>query len=88
MRTQLKFSALVATLCFGISSTSFAADLDRVVSLPMAPTIKPVEVGNGWYLRGDIGYTANLKSGANSFNTYSAANGYGAGTVASHILVA
>lgn len=83
MRTQLKFSALVATLCFGISSTSFAADLDRVVSLPMAPTIKPVEVGNGWYLRGDIGYTANLKSGANSFNTYSAANGYGAGTVAS-----
>lgn len=81
MQTKLKLSALAATLCFGISSPSFAADLDSIISLPSAPTIKPVEVGNGWYLRGDIGYTAKLSSGPNTFNTYSAANGYRAGTV-------
>lgn len=34
-----------------------AADYDPPIIVNEAPEFVPVEVGNGWYLRGDIGYT-------------------------------
>ncbi|MFQ0813348.1 hypothetical protein AVM02_15985 [Brucella anthropi] len=47
-------ASLLAGLC--VVSQSFAADLDMVGFEPTVP-VQPVEVGSGWYLRGDIGYT-------------------------------
>ena len=84
MRNVIKYSSLVGILCLGISSAAQAADLDRIISPLNAPTIKPVEVGNGWYLRGDIGYAAKQENDAPSFNTFSVANSYRAGTVTSN----
>lgn len=84
MRQFLKCSSLVGIVCLGFVSAAPAADLDKIISPLNAPTIKPVEVGNGWYLRGDIGYTAEQKYDAPTFNTFSVANNYRAGTVTSH----
>lgn len=85
MRKLLKCSSLIGIFCLGVSTvattSAIAADLDRIISPMNAPTIKPVEVGNGWYLRGDIGYTAKQENDAPSFNTFSVANNYRAGTV-------
>lgn len=81
MRNQIICSTLVSILCAGMSTAAFAADLDKIVSLPNAPMMKPVEVGNGWYLRGDVGYTGKLSREEPTFNTFSVANNYRAGTV-------
>ncbi|EAU42853.1 probable heat resistant agglutinin 1 protein [Fulvimarina pelagi HTCC2506] len=40
-------------------STANAADLPPIYATPIyeaAPELQPVEIGNGWYLRGDVGY--------------------------------
>ena len=52
-------AAVLAGLC--VASQSFAADLDMVSYEPGAPVQQPVEVGSGWYLRGDIGYNLSSK---------------------------
>ncbi len=52
-------AALLAGLCF--ASQSFAADLDMISYEPGVPMQQPVEVGSGWYLRGDIGYNLSSK---------------------------
>lgn len=36
-----------------------AADLDQIMLAPELPMTRPVEVGSGWYLRGDIGYSVD-----------------------------
>lgn len=36
-----------------------AADLDPPIYADQAPEYTPVEVGSGWYLRGDVGYQIN-----------------------------
>ncbi|MEW6632153.1 MAG: outer membrane beta-barrel protein [Pseudomonadota bacterium] len=36
-----------------------AADYDPPIYVDQAPDYKPVEVGSGWYLRGDVGYAFN-----------------------------
>jgi opacity protein-like surface antigen len=41
------------------SSTAIAADYDPPVFVQEAPEYVPVEVGSGWYLRGDVSYNAN-----------------------------
>ncbi|KAB2680131.1 MULTISPECIES: outer membrane protein [Brucella/Ochrobactrum group] len=53
-------AALLAGFC--IASQSFAADLDMISYEPGAPAQQPVEVGSGWYLRGDIGYNISSKA--------------------------
>ena len=47
-------SALVATLL--PLTPALAADYDPPIYVDQAPDYKPVEVGSGWYLRGDVGY--------------------------------
>lgn len=83
MRNLLKCSSIVGIVCLGVTSIAHSADLDKIISPLNAPTIKPVEVGNGWYLRGDIGYTAKQTYDPPNFSTFSVANGYRAGTVTS-----
>ncbi|MBR7651991.1 outer membrane protein [Brucella oryzae] len=52
-------AVLLAGLC--VASQSFAADLDMISYEPGAPVQQPVEVGSGWYLRGDIGYNISSR---------------------------
>ncbi|MCK5932587.1 MAG: porin family protein [Fulvimarina manganoxydans] len=53
-------SALVAFSASLLSLTaSHAADLPPIYETPLfetAPELQPVEIGTGWYLRGDVGY--------------------------------
>jgi opacity protein-like surface antigen len=45
-----------------------AADLDEPIFVEQAPDEVPVEIGNGWYIRGDVGVNLN---GTYSKQTYS-----------------
>ncbi|EKF19076.1 outer membrane protein [Nitratireductor pacificus] len=55
-----------------------AADYDPPIIIEEAPDVVPVEIGSGWYLRGDIGYS--LKTEARDRFTYRTFDGvnYGA----------
>lgn len=48
-----------------------AADLDLPALLQNAPEYVPVEVGSGWYLRGDIGYAISRSASA-TYRTFDA----------------
>lgn len=49
--------ALAVTLLSPLAA--IAADYDPPVVIEEAPEYVPVEVGSGWYLRGDLGYNIN-----------------------------
>ena len=40
-----------------------AADYDPPIIIDEAPDVVPVEIGSGWYLRGDIGYSLKTSAG-------------------------
>lgn len=44
---------------------------DDALDLDAAPTIAPVDIGKGWYLRGDLGTSSKLSTGSASFSTSS-----------------
>lgn len=64
--------ALVLTLGTVAAADAFATDLPPQV---YAPEISAGSVGQGWYLRGDLGYAAKMSPGAISYNTISAGGG-------------
>ncbi|MGN6551259.1 MAG: outer membrane protein, partial [Pararhizobium sp.] len=70
----LTLSCAAAWALSAIAAPAAAADLDQVLVAPELPPIKPVEVGSGWYLRGDVGYSVDIRGGADSFR------GVGGGT--------
>ena len=46
---------------------SYAADYDPPIVIDAVDDYVPVEVGNGWYLRGDLGYSISTSaSGADA----------------------
>ena len=50
---------------------SFAADYDPPIVIDAVDDYVPVEVGNGWYLRGDLGYSISTSaSGAFNYRTF------------------
>lgn len=53
MFRKFRFACLLAAVPFG---PALAADLDPPIYADQAPEYTPVEVGSGWYLRGDVGY--------------------------------
>lgn len=58
MRTALRLlasSAFIAALCGG----AVAADYEPPIFVEQAPEYVPVEIGSGWYLRGDVTYVAS-----------------------------
>ena len=62
--------SIVAALLLSTSGAAFAADLDNVVYAPGPPRTVPVEIGNGWYLRGDVSYNFSTEGDATSFRTF------------------
>jgi opacity protein-like surface antigen len=63
-------NSLIAALLLGGSGAAYSADLDNIMYAPQLPKTQPVEVGNGWYLRGDIGYNFSTDgSGGSDFDS-------------------
>ena len=84
-------SALAATILLPMTP-ALAADYDPPVYADQAPDYQPVEVGSGWYLRGDVAYlpqksfkngdftfpsTINNESFSESEDAYFASIGFG-----------
>lgn len=55
---RLLLSALASV---AIAAPALAADYDPPIYIEEAPEWVPVEIGSGWYLRGDIAYTFDRK---------------------------
>ncbi|MBN9080077.1 MAG: hypothetical protein BGP04_04535 [Rhizobiales bacterium 62-17] len=57
---MVRLGALAATALIGLSATAFAADMGIPSAYPSYPALQPeapVELGTGWYLRGDVAFT-------------------------------
>jgi opacity protein-like surface antigen len=50
----------------GLAAPAHAADLDEIIYAKELPVTKPVEIGSGWYLRGDLGYSVQTRGAATS----------------------
>jgi len=50
--------------------SALAADYDPPIVVDQAPEYQPVEIGSGWYLRGDVGYAVAVSNGGVDYRTY------------------
>jgi opacity protein-like surface antigen len=66
LRSILMAGAAMALLV----QPGFAADLDMPIFVEQAPEVVPVEIGNGWYIRGDVGYAVTSSSGPFHYRTF------------------
>ncbi|WP_420407161.1 outer membrane beta-barrel protein [Hoeflea sp.] len=69
------FTRIAVGSCFailGMAASAGAADLDEIIYAKELPVTQPVEIGSGWYLRGDLGYSFNTDGGANSYRIFNA----------------
>src|SRR5690606_34318945 len=55
LNTRL-LASCVATLAILSGAQAIAADYDPPIFIEEAPEWVPVEIGSGWYLRGDVSY--------------------------------
>lgn len=53
-----------------LPAAAMAADYDPPIYVDQAPEYVPVEVGSGWYLRGDVGYVFNSHGGDVDYRTF------------------
>jgi opacity protein-like surface antigen len=60
--TSMAFAALM-------SGSALAADLDQIINAPQEDAYVPVEIGTGWYIRGDISYDIQTST-SGSYRTY------------------
>ncbi len=64
---------LLTSLALVAPATAMAADYDPplvIESEPVLEEVVPVEIGSGWYLRGDLGYGLSASRGAFNFRTF------------------
>src|SRR5882757_3795059 len=59
MKLTSRMALALAALGLLASAPVQAADYDPPIYVDQAPDYAPVEVGSGWYLRGDVGYAFN-----------------------------
>lgn len=71
MLKAIVLSSCVAAVA-GFALPALAADIDQVIYAPDLPVTQPVEIGNGWYLRGDLGYSFKTQGAARSYSVFSA----------------
>lgn len=64
-RTLLAIAASLGTL-----AAANAADYDPPIYVDQAAEYVPVEIGSGWYLRGDVGYVFDASIGQVDYRTY------------------
>ncbi len=71
MLKALKIALIAGCAVAGFGMNALAADADLPIFVEQAPELLPVEVGNGWYIRGDIGTSF---AGKHESNEYTAGN--------------
>jgi opacity protein-like surface antigen len=69
-------SLVIALGAIAFAGPALAADLDLPIYVDEAPEYKPVEIGNGWYLRGDISYSVKSSGKVTDYRTF-AGGAYG-----------
>ena len=84
MSHRLRFLLPLLLLAAGTMQAGAADYEPPVVELPViedAPEFVPVEIGSGWYLRGDVGYSITSATGNSIFRAFDA-GAYAPGTFA------
>ncbi len=71
MFMRLVTASSIAALV-GIAAPAQAADLDQIIYARELPVTQSVEVGSGWYLRGDLGYSTKTRGAATNYSVFSA----------------
>ncbi|RAZ73901.1 outer membrane protein [Mesorhizobium atlanticum] len=56
MISRSRIASALAAIILLPMTPALAADYDPPIYVDQAPDYQPVEVGSGWYLRGDVGY--------------------------------
>jgi opacity protein-like surface antigen len=74
MKASLRI--LISAIAVGLSPSAYAADYEPPIVVDQPVEEVPVEVGSGWYLRGDIGYNFNIEGQSDfDFSTFDPATG-------------
>ncbi|MCY0096445.1 outer membrane protein [Hoeflea ulvae] len=71
MFMRIALTSGIVTLT-ALSAPVQAADLDDIIYAPELPVTQPVEIGTGWYLRGDLGYSTKTRGVATDYSIFSA----------------
>jgi opacity protein-like surface antigen len=88
MKLTLRLMPALALLTSIMAAPSFAADIDQIIPAPVIEdNYVPVEIGTGWYIRGDVGYNFGGRQNSSQFdqvpvtfnNTYADAINAGVG---------
>ncbi|AZO21233.1 MULTISPECIES: outer membrane beta-barrel protein [unclassified Mesorhizobium] len=56
MTSKSRIALALAAIVLMPATQALSADYDPPIYVDQAPDYQPVEVGSGWYLRGDVGY--------------------------------
>jgi len=71
MFMRIALTSSIAALT-ALAAPAQAADLDSIIYAPELAMTQPVEVGTGWYLRGDLGYSVKTRGVATDYSTFTA----------------
>jgi len=70
MRDFRNAGLILALFTAFLSFPVMAADIEAEVEADFAPQLEAIEVETGWYLRGDVGYNADMRAGGSSYRTF------------------
>ena len=70
---NLTLRIVLSLAAFGPFAAAQAADYDPPIVIDDAAEYVPVEVGSGWYLRGDVGYVFDASIGQVDYTTFDGA---------------
>ena len=51
-----------------LSAPVIASDLDQIIPAPVEEAYVPVEIGSGWYIRGDVGFNIGGKHNSDEYD--------------------
>jgi opacity protein-like surface antigen len=71
MFIRIAVTSCIAALT-GFAASAHAADLDEIIYARELPVTQPVEIGTGWYLRGDLGYSIETRGAATNYSVFNA----------------
>ncbi|CDX45673.1 Surface antigen msp4 family protein [Mesorhizobium sp. SOD10] len=79
MISRSRIASALAAIILLPMTPALAADYDPPIYVDQAPDYQPVEVGSGWYLRGDVSYLAqkSFKNGDFTFPSTIASESFG-----------
>jgi opacity protein-like surface antigen len=78
----LKILLIAGAALAPMAMAAQAADLDQPIFVEQAPDVVPVEIGNGWYIRGDISYSLLQNTGVHEYDVFTPPSTYSAQTFA------